>query len=258
MFSNNIHLLQKLVVLFLFALILQNCDDANSLLNPSWKNSGVVLTFDDTSVGEWIQADSLLSNYDWKATFCVGPITKFHDDDYANLLALQNKGHEIAAHGLNHLNAVEYIDEHSIQEYLDAEILPELDILDQKGLKVNAFAYPQGTRNAMTDSVLFNYFDILRGTTYSKKAPEQHHCYYVDKPLVYGLGIDANYGNDTNYIIELLRYAEQNDKYLILYCHKPVEVDTVIYTTSMYKLEAICSFVKANGMRFKTLSELGK
>ena len=70
--------------------------------------AGVVITFDDDFDDEWLMADSMLSKYDWKATFNVAYIDKFSETRIENLKYLETKGHEIGGHSITHPNALIY------------------------------------------------------------------------------------------------------------------------------------------------------
>ena len=224
--------------------------------------SGVVLSFDDRSVNEWFELNKLIaSEYNWKATFFVNRFSSLSSDKIEKLRSLQSYGHEIAGHGLNHLDAVKYIQENGSKDYIDKEITPMLQLMRSNRLWVVNFAYPFGSRNASTDSLLLKYFHIVRGTTYSSKVTDVKDlkCYYSfdQNRVVYGLGIDEIYNNPVSYIQSVLRYAKENNKIVILYAHTPVSVATAgQYQTSYSTVQEICKYVKENGMRFYNMRDL--
>ncbi len=47
--------------------------------------------------------------------------------------SLQAKGHEIGLHGANHMNAVDFVSLHSIEQYIEAEILPSVQTMTAEG-----------------------------------------------------------------------------------------------------------------------------
>ena len=66
----------------------------------------------------------------------LAPVLLFIDNyhqlstDELNMLRVLNRdGHEIASHGLNHLNALEFIDSNSLEAYLVEEINPSINIM---------------------------------------------------------------------------------------------------------------------------------
>ncbi len=218
---------------------------------------GVVLTFDDRYVSDWIWADSMLSDLDWKATFCVYGVDGLNASQFQQLRDLKSNGHEIAGHGMDHLNAVEYVSSYGLSEYISHEIEPMIDIMDNEDLHPKSFAYPYGTFNESINKEMLKYFNTLRSTTYGIKAPEDHQCYYNNDPLVYGLGLDTYSSHfDPEFFLRLLEYAKINNKIVIFYSHRPVEAVTRSNQTDINTLLMICEYVKANHMKFYTLSDL--
>ena len=66
--------------LFKFILVctffLFSCEDKKTMAkNKPPYQAGVVLSFDDSYVNEWFEADKKLGHYAWKATFCVSKIS---------------------------------------------------------------------------------------------------------------------------------------------------------------------------------------
>ncbi|WP_456460274.1 polysaccharide deacetylase family protein [Reichenbachiella sp.] len=67
-------------------------------------------------VDEWYSADSVLESYSWKATFFVSKIHELSQGEIVKLQSMQNKGHEIAGHGYNSKNTVNYVNEYGIKK----------------------------------------------------------------------------------------------------------------------------------------------
>lgn len=129
--------------------------------------------------------------------------------------------------------------------------------MDNNSLPTTSFAYPNGARNTSIDNILFNDFEILRGTTYGNSNPPTQNCYYNGNRIVFGLGIDNSYPHfSISYFLSLLQYAKNNNKIVIFYAHKPVEKAQANYETEFETLIQICQFVKANNMKFYKISEL--
>lgn len=234
-------------------------EETKSSTAVSAQTGGVVLTFDDDYVEDWKMADTKLRDYAWKATFCVCRIGIMNRDRIQILQDFQNYGHEIAGHGANHVNTLSYIAANGFQKFYENEITPMMDKMKDNGLNVTSFAYPYGIRDKYTDDLLFKTFNVLRGTTYGAWSPESQLCYYDHSKMVLGLGIDNSYDHfSMSYILDLLAYAKNKHKILILYSHKPVETVTADYQTKMENLVSICKYVKNNHMQFYTLSDLSK
>ncbi len=222
----------------------------------SLNGGGIILTFDDHFVTEWYDADMTLSRYQWKATFFISEFASLDAKDVDRLRSLQAKGHEIGLHGANHMNAVDFVSLHSIEQYIEAEILPSVQTMTAEGLIVNSFAYPNGAWTKKIDRALQNHFTMRRGTAYWKKPPKKHRNYANGSRLVFGLGIDRSYGNDIGYILEMLKYAKDSNKIAIFYGHNIQTDDSLKFVTNVQTLEEICKYVVANNMRFMTLKEL--
>jgi len=246
----------KALRLLIFSIILlpivSGCDKFRSNIQP-----GVVLSFDDASIDAWMQADSLLKPYGWKATFFVSNIAVLDNSQIAKLQKLKAEGHEIGGHGFHHVNAISYSKKHGSDGYLYDEINPMIKRMAQYNLLPASFSYPFGDRTASTDKVLFEKFLMLRGTTYGKKSPAKQTCYYDGSQLINGLGLDYSYDHfSIPYFISLLRYAKNHHKIVIFYGHKTVENATGEYETEFKTLEEICQYVQSNHMKFYTTREL--
>ncbi len=247
--------------LIFLLLTLINCNFISNFCNTESKGPGaIVLTFDDKYINDWFTADSIFSIYDWKATFCVTAYGTLTENEKLKLMTLQNNGHEIASHGTHHYNALSYLSNNSIEEYIKNEILPSLNEMKIDGLNITSFVYPGGVRSVELDLALFDYFSVLRGTTYDKISAKSKSHYLIrgeKELLVCGLGIDNHYSHfDIDYIINLLEYADKENIALILYGHKIADNDTSKYVTSYNTLDEICNYVQQNGMEFLTLREL--
>jgi peptidoglycan/xylan/chitin deacetylase (PgdA/CDA1 family) len=226
-------------------------------VKPKHPNAGVVITFDDTSVNEWYEADKILSEYSWKATFCVSKINTLSQSEITKLLKLQQEGHEIAGHSFHHFDAPKFVTQNGIDKYIDQEINPMMDLMHFYSFKVTSFAYPFGFRNPEIDAVLLKKFKIVRGTTYGAQDPFFQNCYFNNSKLVFAIGIDTDHPNfSIPYLIKLLDYAKRKDKILLLFSHKPTLKITANYQTKTETLELICNYVKQHNMTFYSLSEL--
>ena len=242
------------ILIFIIAIITLSCTQLEDATVP---NGGIVMTFDDHHFTNWLQADSLLNKYDWKATFCVSLIGTRSDSDIARMQRLQDAGHEIAGHGYLHVYSALYTATHGIEKYLEDEITPMIELMEEDSIILRTFAYPYGNRSNFTDNVLFDYFDILRGTLNVMRDPEKQKCYFCNSRVIYAIGIDdlLRYFSD-EYILNLLSYAHEEGKILIVYGHRPVDSALGECQVSFHTLDMICKFVHDNEMHFYTMSDL--
>lgn len=113
---------------------------------------GVALTFDDRNFQDWIDAIPLFDKYGVKATFFISGEINQPALDAAR--RLQRRGHAIGFHGVHHLKAVDYSKRRSAEDYVSAEIEPQLAAFKAAGIAPTSFAYPSSQNNAVTDSAI--------------------------------------------------------------------------------------------------------
>lgn len=246
----------KIVLLCTFFLF--SCEKQEVIIKPQII-PGVILSFDDAYVNEWFTTNQELKKYGWKGTFFVSRINTLKHYQIHKLLELQKEGHEIAGHGLNHLNAADYTRVHTINKYMKDEIDPMLDLMGFYGLKVTSFAYPYGGRTKKLDAALMKKFKIVRGRAFCEEVANKQGCYYNNSNLVFSFSIDDTHNHfNIPHLLKLLDYAKNNHKILILNSHKTVKKVTGDYQTENETLALICQYVKRNNMQFYTLSDLDK
>ncbi|MFK7778502.1 MAG: polysaccharide deacetylase family protein [Gimesia sp.] len=127
--------------------------------------SGVVFTFDDRFIDQWVKQIPLFKRYDAKVTFFVDHFHTLKPTKIEGLRKLKAAGHTIGCHGAKHRKAVDYVKKMGMENYLKAEIYPAVKLMSDAGLKPTAFAYPSSSRNAEIDQALLKTFRHLRGGT---------------------------------------------------------------------------------------------
>ena len=224
---------------------------------PGGSHAGVALTFDDKTIDQWFELRDLFQQNNTHVTFFITLWGNDLDQDsIEKLRTLQEDGHEIAFHGYNHVNADAYLENHSIQQYLDYEIIPGIEVMNNAGFYPVDFAYPFGSENDTLTAALQNYFVHVRGTDSYIDDPFLYE-YGSNQLLIEGAGIDdLTYGNTINDIYDAISNAKQEDKILILYAHEPVQTVTENYTISHDRIEKILINVSQQDMKFYTVSEL--
>lgn len=127
---------------------------------PPLEKAGLVLTFDDRNFDDWLAALPLFDQYGVKATFFIsGPIDARALEVSRQLIA---HGHAIGSHSVHHLKALDFVREHSMEEYLRQEIQPQLDAWHAAGIPITAFAFPSSSSDAATERALLQVFRHLR------------------------------------------------------------------------------------------------
>jgi peptidoglycan/xylan/chitin deacetylase (PgdA/CDA1 family) len=179
------------------------------------------------------------------------------------LRVLKRDGHEIASHGLNHLNALDFVNSNSLEAYIAEEIIPSIHMMEKDNLKPTSFAYPFGARTEEIDAALLEIFKIIRGTTYTNskiRLKDLDSVYYMpgrSNGLVFGVGIDGIYNNTIEEILKGIDRARDKGEILVVYAHIiGDDEDDYSYMVSKNKLERILQYVKENDMVFYTMSEV--
>ena len=162
---------------------------------PGTSHAGIALTFDDDTVDKWFAARSIFQKYNAHVTFFVSNFASLDQSEIDKLKILQADGHEIAYHGYNHVDEVDYIAENSLNEYLNDEIIRGINLMRSKGFDPVDFAYPFGSDNPSARTALSGYFHHMRDTYY-----DWDDTIYLrlgsNTPYIAGIGIDDNtYGN---------------------------------------------------------------
>ena len=220
-------------------------------------HAGIALTFDDRYIDDWYAIRPILQKYNAHATFFITRPDRLDASQISKLQILQQDGNEIAFHGLNHLDAQEYLKTHTVQEYLDIEIIPGIISLQNKGFTPVSFAYPYGHDDPALTQALQAHFEHIRDTAYSYN-DMIYYQYGSNQPFIAGIGIDEYYGNTLTNIYNGISKAKNEDKIIIFYGHRPVasDPDPALYETSHEKIDNILHYVSENGMNTYTISEI--
>lgn len=245
------------LLLFIALLTLFSCETKKEKIKPKPYKAGVILSFDDAYVDEWYEADQALKKYSWKASFNVCRIDSIGAPQLKKLLEMQKYGHEIAGHGYHHYNAVKFVQQYGISQYMNQEINPMITSMKKKSFQVTSFAYPYGERSEELDRALSTKFKIIRGRAFGGEVPEKQDSFFNNSKIVFAFDIDNSHVHfSIPYLLELLDYAKKKNKILILCGHKPVKEITENYQTKIETLEFICKYMKLNDLKFYKLSDL--
>ncbi len=229
-----------------------------SNFNDSEKRGAVIFTFDDAWISEWNSAIPLLDKYGIKATFFINRPHLLTEEQKIILHKLQNKGHEIACHGYNHKNVVEYVDSTDI--LLAKEILPAKELLTQYGFNIKAYAYPFGSSTPAIDSLLLHYFKYLRKATYNINdttldAYDEIYVKSKTQRVFNAMGIDYNYNITSKSFEKGIIRAHKNNEVLVLYAHR-IDNEPANYRISEANLEEFFSIVKKHKIHSIRISDL--
>jgi peptidoglycan/xylan/chitin deacetylase (PgdA/CDA1 family) len=235
-----------------------NFDESSLQVNQG--SAGIALTFNGWSVDNWYTMRSLLNTYGAKVTFYVGNFDYITNDHFEKLRTLKSDGHEIAVQGYDYHDAVDYVSNYSLQAYVDNEVTPAIELMAENELNVTSFAYPYGSRNSFIDNELLKHFTRLRATAYTSNATrlvDLDMVYYEwqNETLVRGAGIDYEYENTVEEIIEGMERASRDTEVLVLYGHT-ITYDATPYGVPEEKLISILEAAQTLNLVFYTISGL--
>jgi peptidoglycan-N-acetylglucosamine deacetylase len=198
----------------------------------------------------------LLQQYNAHVTFFVSNFGSLDQDQIDKLRTLKADGNEIAFHGLYHTDAVTYLQTHTVQQYLDYEIIPGINIMNAAGFEPVDFSYPDGSDVPAVTQVLHSYFGHIRDTTY-RWDDTIYYTYGSNQTLIAGIGMDEQpYGSSINDYYKGISRAKDQDKVLILYGHKFLRTPNGEYQTSYDRLDKILKYASDNNVKFYTVQEL--
>jgi PKD repeat protein len=217
--------------------------------------AGIAITFDDAFVDDWYALRGMLQQSNAHVTFFVSDYGDLEETEIEMLRTLQADGHEIGYHGFNHLDATDYLLNHTVNEYINNEIMNGLTEMQADGFLISDFSYPHGYGNENTrlTAALQQYFIHMRSTN---RGP----IYYnpgSNSPVIYAQGIDdTTYGQSLNDIYDAISVAKENNQVVVFYSHRPVSGNPLEYQISYSRLQNIIAYASQNNMRFYTVSEL--
>ena len=135
---------------------------------------GVALTFDDRkNIQSWGENRGFLDSRGVKATFFIEDWETIEDWEIDVLENLSSDGHEIGFHSTSQGDYYEFLEQNlSAEDYLEIEILPGLESMNQHGFYPTSFAYPLGHRDVDLDQLILSHFSVLRGTRNNAEGSE--------------------------------------------------------------------------------------
>lgn len=219
---------------------------------------GIIFTFDDQSVRNWVEYRDLFRKYDVKATFFVSRPQLLDQGLISGLKILQSDGHEIACHGLNHLDARLY--RGSAAGFYKEEVEPAISLMNEMGFKIVSFAYAFGLAPDSVDQLLLKHVKYLRKATwnmYSTLISNYDKIYARPDSfnIVSSMGIDCNYNIALDNIESGILRAEKNNEVLVLHAHK-IDASGLDYTINPAYLEQVFKLCKKDKIKSYRMEDL--
>ncbi|MGB9928933.1 MAG: PGF-pre-PGF domain-containing protein [Methanosarcina sp.] len=237
-------------------------EDLRSIQNIN-KPGGIALSWDDSArIYSCYQHLPIFQKYDATCTMNVNNISTRPQALKDELRGLHQAGWEVAAHGYNHPNSVQFVESYGINRWLNQEILPNIREIASYGYPVYSLSYSYSSRNPDTDAAAAPYFRTLRTrapTLVNGNVNETALAYYSwdDARLLYGIEIDDNSGASLESIENGIDYAIKTGKVLVLYGHTVTPNVSGNYQTSTARLDSILKYTRENGGEFYHLGDLG-
>ncbi len=227
------------------------------------KTGGIALSWDDSAHIETCYPYlSIFQKYNATCTINVNKLSTRSQAVINELNALHSAGWEVACHGYNHVNSVQFVNDNPPTAWLSQEIFPNIAEITRYGYPVCTLAYPYSSRNADTDAALSPYFRTLRTRTptlVNGNVNETTLAYYKwdDSQLLYGVEIDDRSGASLQSIEDGIDYAIKTGTVLVLYGHMITPNVTISYQTSTDRLDSILDYTSRNGGVFYNMGDLG-
>jgi peptidoglycan/xylan/chitin deacetylase (PgdA/CDA1 family) len=98
-----------------------------------------IITFDDGMLSQYTFAKPILDKYNFKATFYIicNSVDKENRMNWNNIQTLEEEGHEIGSHSMNHKKLSTLSDEE-----MRYEIIESKRCLQENGFDINSFSFP--------------------------------------------------------------------------------------------------------------------
>lgn len=246
-----------ILAVLLFGCEAKNEAEENLIAEPVGKVGKLVLSFDDRSIKQWHSALNIFDMYEAKATFFITGYYKTSDYDKALLKEIQEAGHEIGSHSVNHLNAIDYISQHGIDKYITDEINPNIKAMTDNGFNIESFAFPYNATNSEIQEALSPYFTSMRaGTRTINNAITDGN-----NELLLALSIDNLNREGLVSIMKAMDLAHEKGDYILFYAHKIPLGDSCEDQALCIEQEIlmeVLNYAQSLGMEFATHKEITK
>ncbi len=250
---------QTLVVAIVFLLPMSGClgifgtDEEDQSCSQLAEN-GVAISFDDKmNIMSWNESIPFLSEHEIVATFYVDRWHQLTDEEISILLELQNLGHEIGIHTMNHSNYYDFKEDGgTAEDYLNIEVLPAITIAEELGFEISTFSYPHGARDAEIDEILLDYFTVLRGISAPIEGVQPWSTTCEDGSVFRSISPTASDGKNVDQIIETILESENT---ILIYAHG---IETGSLTVSFEVLEEFANAVDESDKSWLQMRQLAE
>ena len=238
------------VVLFLVAAVALSAASCGTLC----------LTFDDRFFDSWLDSDKFFKQYDARVTFFISG--KIDGQAVAAMKKLQDAGHSIGLHALNHAKFPSFAQKYGVAAYTEKQIIPQLEVCRKNNIRIRAFAYPYSQRTPESDRELFKTFDFLRTNCTDVKKHDiplekADGCFVkkvLKKQLFYGFPASGNF--NLQEVKNAMKRASEEDAVIVFYAHNIKRGPSKSHHVSYKQLKEILEYAKSLGMALCGMNEL--
>ncbi len=217
---------------------------------------GIAITFDDNYINDWYKHLDFFDSTGVKLTFYISSYNKLNPLQKSRLLQLQQHGHEIAFHSLNHPDFVKYLQRNSMAMLEREEITKGLEMMNRDGFFPTNFAYPYGSHNEVLDNSLLRKFKSIRflnGTNNLAKS----YTTSANNAELYAIGMDMSSGKSTQALLDMVSQAKENKNCLVMVGHH-IDRKDLRMQVPLDRLRKIIQTAKDLGMEFYTVSQIAR
>lgn len=209
----------------------------------------VSIVFDDEYSDQYAYAWPTMQSRNINGTFYVvtDNVGKSGYMSWTQLVALQNAGNEIGSHSKTHTDFINLT-----QDEIRQECSQSKTALENYGLTVNNFAYPNGNTNDIIDTTVAGYYRSGR-TAY---IPPYVISLPVNQFRVEGFSTEGSGNDPLSGLIQMVnRVIETNGWAIILFHHiKPTADDSL--TVSTQDFAKFLDYVIDNGVETLTVNQV--
>jgi peptidoglycan/xylan/chitin deacetylase (PgdA/CDA1 family) len=213
--------------------------------NPNIFSEGMVsLNFDDGLLSIYNNALPVLNQYGLKSTQYINS-GKFGNRDFvtaAQVIEMQNQGHEIGAHTRNHVDLTT-LSESQMRD----EIIGNLNDLRNIGANVTTFAYPFGAYNSTTDRIVREAGFIGARTSDGGQNSKTDNKFLLKRYSIQNSTTLAN-------VQQQVEAARANKKWVILLFHG-IENSGDTYSMTPQLFAQVAQYIANSGVRVVTTDE---
>ncbi len=224
-----------------------------------------IINFDDNWKSQYANAKAILDEYQFKSTFYVvcDYVGGKNRMTWQQVQTLQDDGHEIGSHTMNHENL-----DQITQDSKYNEIVQSKKCIEDRGLKVNSFSYPfnSGDDNQETLELVSNTYDFAR-TAGGDGGGSDHMGNYegYERYTIVGWSHDAerkeNSYSDLQMLDAFKDYVNQYDEKspnvgtipIIIYHN--IDDDKGTYSTSIDLFRSEMRYLYESGFKVVTMNE---